>query len=568
MNRRPRIRPWHVATLWATCLIPLTFWGLPSSRDDRFLFGDQPPWPADRYHAARRAEALRQRNAGADVDLDPLRRPPGDIVELTPDDEARGEILTRFRLYSRQPDEPITFRALQRMNPRRGDLDPRMFQYGGAWIYLVGACLGAAHTAGLVRITADVAFYLAQPDHFGRFYVVARVVSLAFAAAALIAIHRLAARAGGARAGWFAMALVGLSPVFLCGALEAKPHMPAAALTLWATDHAIAYLRRTRPRDALWMGTTAGLAAGFVLTGFAAALLWPASWLGSSASRRGRALACLLLAGGLALVVYFVTNPYVPSNLLFNRDALRSNLANTGAMYEITRPLAGAVRVGQLLVESVGWITPLAGLAGFAIALRSWRREASVAASAATGLLVLCVLIGAGKPDEFARFLLVPANMLAVAAAIAASTLMRSRRLAGAAVFIAALVAANPYPYLRSFHLDSIGAADSRTRAAKWLKETLQPGDDVALIAEPAPYSCPPIDFATRRAGLLPSTPPGDPDRPLPAWLIAIADARDAPPITGQWWNERYELAWSSVDSRLSRITWANKPVFIFRRTR
>ena len=85
---------------------------------------------------------------------------------------------------------------------------------------------------------------------------------------------------------------------------------------------------------------------------------------------------------------------------------------------------------------------------------------------------------------------------------------------------------------------------------------------------EPAPYGTPPIDFAHRAVKLLPARQPEEDDMTnLPVWLVACAD--DASVLDGAWWTAHYQLAqrYPPDDRRLSRISWANKPVFIYRRS-
>jgi hypothetical protein len=253
-------------------MAPLLTWGLPTSRHDDLLFGGQPAWPAARFNAADTAAQLAARDAGADTDLNPLANRT-QIVDLTADDAGRAEILRRYRLFSRQPDEMIIFRALQRMHPRELDFDPRLYQYGGGYIYLVGAALGAAAVTHLIHLTSNLGFYLEHPDAFGRFFIVARCISLLFGALALAAVYQLARRAGGRAAGWIALVSVAGCPVFITAVLEAKPHLPSAAMILWATLSALRYRGRGRWRDALHLGWQAGYAFGLVLTGLAAAAL-------------------------------------------------------------------------------------------------------------------------------------------------------------------------------------------------------------------------------------------------------------------------------------------------------
>src|SRR5690606_19252723 len=134
--------------------------------------------------------------AGADVDRDPLTGRDQPIV-LNGTDAERAAIALRYRLYSAQPDEMITFRALAQMNPSAGDLDPRLYQYGGLWIYPVGALLKLASMRGWLDLTPNLAHYLEQPEAFGRFYLIARAYSVAWGLIGVIVVYALAYRLAG-----------------------------------------------------------------------------------------------------------------------------------------------------------------------------------------------------------------------------------------------------------------------------------------------------------------------------------------------------------------------------------
>ena len=64
---------------------------------------------------------------------------PGYVDPKDQDSVNRARILRRYKLYSFQPDEMNTFRALAEMHPDAMQFDPRLYQYGGLWIYPVGA---------------------------------------------------------------------------------------------------------------------------------------------------------------------------------------------------------------------------------------------------------------------------------------------------------------------------------------------------------------------------------------------------------------------------------------------
>lgn len=563
-RQRRRVRPWHLAIVWALCMSPLAWWGLPSRAHDDTLFGG-PAWVGERI---RQGESNKQA-VGADVDPDPLQNRER-VIDLTADEKTRATILIRYRVYSHQPDEMITFRAIQKFRPRQFKFDPEMYQYGGAYVYLVAAAIGAASLTGFTHITSDLNFYLDQPEQFGRFYVVARLISLAFAAAALAGVARLGRMTGVRGVSWLAMISLAFSPVFVSGALEAKPHLPSAAMLLWATVFALRYRADTRVADAVWMGVFGGAAASLVLTGFAAALLWPAIWLAVRQRARERATRGLLLGGAFAVAVYVLSNPYVFYNALMRPEALRRNIGNSTAMYEVARVGEGALRVAELMGESVGVIVPVLGGLVLLVLLATRTRETVAASSVAIALTLLCIAIGAGKPAEFARFLLYPAAMLTVAAAFAAMSIWRKWDVAGLFMAICVAVPFTGVLYVHAFAMDALTTSGSRATAARLLREQIADGDRIAVVQEPAPYSIPPLDFAHRTVLLLPAKRPANFSiEELPEWLILTADHDDDTRRYGDWWREHYKPGWITGNFKsqfATEITWANKPVFVYRK--
>lgn len=573
MGASHRARRFPAATtgaviVWALLMLPLLFWGLPGSANDDLLFGDSPPWPAERYDIQAALEQRRQRPGGADTDLDPVADPDR-IVDLTTDQPARAQIIQRYRLYSRQPDEVIIFQALQRMNPRHGDFDPRLYQYGGGYIYLVGASLGASSLLGLIHVTPDGAHYLEQPAAFARFYVVARLISLVFGALALVAVHKLARRTAGRTAGWIAMLAVALSPVFITAVCEAKPHLPSACMILWAVLSALDYQARGRLSDAIRLGLQGGYAFALVLTGGVVVLLWAALLVLRTRERRVGTIRHLLIAAALALLVYLILNPFLVHNALRGDAAFGSNISNSIAMYEgqARRSLQGAVRVVELLLLSCGPGVLLLGLVGFVVLVRQYRRETLVAALPGLGILLLCILLGAGKPAEFARFLVLPVMLLCVAAGALLASLAR-RRATTAVIVTFILLFLIPAPaYVRAFAVDARVAHESRRQAGLYLARSADPNDVVGVLQEPAPYAVPPMDFTTRRVLLLPPSRPRHPSvAELPEWLVFTADDDQA--HARGWWQAFYRLEarFPAGDRAPSPIAWANKPVFVYRR--
>ena len=297
-------------------------WGLPSRTADPFLFGDQPAWSGGKIIALAPPQAV---DAAADVDANPIRR---DIpIVLNETDAQRAEIVRRYRLMSYQPDEFITLKSLSRIRETRGD--PRLYQYGGLWIYPVGVLLKLASMVGAVDLRSDQAFYLDHPEAFGRFYVVARAYSAMWGVIGAVAVFWIVSRlTSGILLPTAAGAGFALMPVVVNMAHEAKPHLPGAVLVLLTIAAAAKYIELGKRRCAIIAGALAGAALGMILTGVVAFSVLAAMGV----SRREKRISNLALAIVAAIVVYAITNPFVVFNAIARPQLLRSNLGNTAEM--------------------------------------------------------------------------------------------------------------------------------------------------------------------------------------------------------------------------------------------
>ena len=261
----------------------------------------------------------------------------------------------------------------------------------------------------------------------------------------------------------------------------------------------------------------------------------------------------------------------------FGRGAVQSNLSNSLAMYanQVSRAGVGLLRVLELLVESCGPVLPVVGLVGFLWGARAQSRRGQggwwICAVTGLGMLAIAILLGAGKPAEFARFLILPVVLLAVGAAALVVRLFTVGQRFGLRV-VAVIGAAAAFglmgtpAYVRAFVTDMRGVHETRLEAARFLQENAGVEQAFGVIQEPAPYAVPPVDFAHRKVVLLPSAQPTGLDLgTLPAWLVFTAD--DADIHARDWWQAYYTRVESFAQAgRPARIAWANKPVFVCRR--
>jgi hypothetical protein len=533
----------------AAMFLPGVGWGLPSRAVDPFLFGDRPVWTG-REILALTGGWGRDAAVGADVDRNPLAGRDRPVV-LNDTDARRAEIVQRYRIQSNQPDEHITFRALSGIRPGQLQLDPGLYQYGGLWVYPVGAMLKAASLLGLVDVRADVAFYLDRPEAFGRFYVVARLYSALWGLVATWAAFRLAIRlAGSPWAAAVGAACFAAMPVVVNMAHEAKPHLPGLALMLLTVLAACRYVESGSRRWAWAAGALAGAAFGMVISSLVAFSVLPVMTLLRPNASRER-VRLTLLSACLGLAVYAMTNPYVPINAVSNRALLRSNLGTSTAMYEVGASGGALGNAANLIVEGTSPLLAGAGVLALALwgVLARPRDGGEVMLRAlmfppahvvcllgAPALLVAVqfVALGQGKPGEYGRFALLPDAALALAG-VAGAARLPSRRVAAATLLV--LLASTTYfggIYLGKFVADARPTTTRLAEARRLEALRLAGASRMVVVAEPAPYCLPPVNVFEWQLELAPrgaATGPADAARRADVTVRAVdgtAGKRDA----------------------------------------
>ncbi len=470
----------------AMFFLPGINWGLPSHAVDRYLFGDRIAWTGKEI-LGRTPAWSDDAQRGADVAAHPIldRSKP---IEVNQTDAQRAHIVLQYRLYSAQPDEMITLRALASMTPGQLKFDPKLYQYGGLWIYPVGALLKL-----IEHPTADLTHYLDHPEAFGRMYVVMRLYSVMWGMMGIIIVFNLGRRLFDsdilAACGCAVFATL---PVVVNMSHEAKPHLAGAVLTLAAVWAASLYVARGEVRWALLAGALCGAAGGMVLSALTSFCLLPVIVIYSPRDMRvWRVLLVSVLAG---LLIYACSNPYVIVHLLGDRSVLSSNLSNSTAMYQAGPSVSGAVNAAYLLLAGA---SPLVVAFAIALVFHASRRPHPLIVlllTVSAPVLVQFFALATNKPGEYGRFAILPDIVLALLALRVISRTPMGVRCALAAVLIASTVACG-IPYIRGFMRDA-GPMPSRLVAAQRIEQTrLGGGRTLAVDAEPAPYCLPPVNL-------------------------------------------------------------------------
>ncbi|HPD28380.1 MAG TPA: hypothetical protein PLL20_00180 [Phycisphaerae bacterium] len=572
MNRR-RQEILALALLLTGCAIVCCLginWGLPSRDIDPYLFGRHPVWSGLDIQALagdRSVDALRP----ADMDADPINEPDRS-VPVNQTDAQKAEIVRRFRLFTHHPDEMITLMSLASMRPGRGDFDPKMYQYGGLWVYPVGALLRLAAACRVIALTPDLAYYLDRPEAFGRFYVLMRAYVVAWTLVGVWAVFRITYRLtrGSLGASVTAAACFAVMPAVVNAAHEAKPHLPGTVLMLLSVLAAMRCLDNNRRNWWILACLLAGAAGGMVLSAWPVfATLVMLAWL--APQPKVARLAKAVIGTAIALLTYFATNPYVLINLFRNRDLIWNNLSNTQAMFHLGPPDESLPNALCLIGEGTSIVLALAGLAGLvALAVRDWRMVSSnppvgprfvahwLLAAPAFLALTQFVLFAHGQGGEYARFALFVDVTLCLAAVVALDTFTRYWKLRTICQIALLLATAVPgAAYVESFLRDS-ASHHTRIRQAEHLAELQRNGARTLLTDRvPAPYCLPPVNLFDWTIILAPR---GQPDAPGQNADVSIRVV-DVPPAPGSPSSDYVPF---STDGRpwlgLARMSWANKP--------
>ncbi len=599
-----------VMLVYLACSIWGLDWGLHSPERDRYLFPTDSQWSRARVAELHAAQPDDPQARGADVDPDPVEIGDTPVV-LNASDQRIAEIYSRYLLFSSQPDEMITFRAMREMDPANFKLDPRLYQYGGLFIYPLGGLIKLAELTGWVQ-TAGLSDFLKKPAQFAKFYLIGRAYVVLCGLLGVWIVYAIGRRLGDWRSGATAALLFALLPTVVALSHESKPHLPGAVLMLWAVLWALKYAETGGARHRFMLALSCGLALGMVLSSLWIFVLIPLVEFLTRASTSER-LARTSAFGVIGALAYCVTNPYVIINLFVDRDVLRSNLGNSTAMYHWGDIGTGLTNAFALLAQGSSLFVIVAGLV-MLVALWGWdwRRTLLLVIPAAV-FFVQFAGLAAGTPGEYGRFTIFPSAILCILLSAGLFRFLANKWYQGTLYSLAAATAL-AWPtlsYLESLHHAGTNA-DSRYQLAEQLATqgavvvavgvpadrrpaqrpaatsprgrshgaTFSPSADppgldataradstaIAVLREPAPYNFPPVDFASTPIVHLPKViadwpldRTGWPDR-----LIVPLNGTAGIDINAILADGHYTLPpGKQLPEERSPITWANKPLIM-----
>jgi len=439
----------------------------------------------------------------------------------TADHETVDRWMARFKLYSVEADEMVSIMALARIKPKEGMLDPGFYQYGGAWLYPLGAWYYSLAKIGLLPI-ANLETMISEPNRMDAVYFWGRTYDLV-----LVTLSSLVLFAALRFVSTPAISLLGMAiflslPATVMFSQVLKPHWPAL---LWIHSAFLLLTQSYRNRSLGYLG---GICLGFFLgmavgSSIPNALFAIFTWLSLlvAAIRGFTSFHILFFVPTTAILVMAVTNPF----LFLNWHAVTMEGATTSAWY-VFEPSIEAL--GAFLWNSIGFgfgfPLLIAGIFGvfFALIMGGTNRNISLA------ILFSCLLISALTAAQnhwhtnyrYAVYL-APAILFVLAMAH-----FRLKTVVFSGILLITLIQATP---LKLAYIDENDIEHStRLLAAKWIDENIPEGDSLCLGSNtPAPFEVPPFQFSRLKVNSLECNWRVSVDREFPsqassaAWEVA-----------------------------------------------
>ncbi len=487
---------------------------------------------------------------------------------LTPGRVALAAILggaLAIRLYGLRHGLPFIYHSDESQHFTRyavemfdGSLNPHYFQNPSDYTYLV-------HLALRLRGFDDIATqYLVDPSDI---YETARLVAVALALLGVAAVYAVGRRLWGTFEGVVAAAVLAFAvlPVAYSryAVTDVGVFLPMAA-TLYAT---VKIHEDGRRRYYVLAGLGLGFIVGFKYTAGLVVVPMLVAAILSARSRQSirEVVIGVALAGGLAVAVFALTNPYFLLDIDEAVDELRSQRFAAGD------PKPGQVQESPYgfylssLTWGLGWGALFAAAAGLVWELHRNRTRAILLALFP---LVLFVYLGFDAERYFARWLLPTYPVLALFAGVAISALARavsSRRVVQAIAVGVVTAVSLAQPIVTNIHTGSVVRKDdTRELARNHMLAKLPPGTRIVVdaVAIRDEYDLPLLGIERRPDepefiagfGAPPKEDPGGyPPEPVrttrflqdldPARIDEYRDKRFCVVVTMSWLRERAEIA-------------------------
>jgi hypothetical protein len=478
-----------------------------------------------------------------------------------------------FHVRSVHDDEQTLLLILGRMRPRRLQLNPHFFAYGGAYVYPLGGWLGLGAVLGQVPLHTGLAPYLSAPEKMGKMYFWGRLASALAYLGCVFILLEIGRRHLGLWAGVAGAALFLLSPGVIIQAHTMKPHPQWTLFTLWTLLIALDVLRRGSLRSYAWAAVTAGLAVGTVVSAYPACLIIGAA----SALRIWRQpelwhidVRRLFCAAVISVAVFFIVNPYwiLDSGKVAAEFAVLKGWMTFSPLNPL-RIAWGPLRHSLTFPGFALW------LMGTAWALWAGRRAPEIMLCAVAVLLVLApsVMVARVIDVRQVRYFLPAIGIGGLLGGALLSGLWSRLRIVGPVVclLIFANLAVHAALYVGNFSTTA-SAVSNHSLAGDWVDKNVPAGSSIGLFRLPAPSNTAYFRYGRYALRLMEHAPFADGRTPYPEYLVLTRPDYDDRKLLGTALEQNYEslkifprpqLGWARIHPS---ATTANPEIEIYKR--
>ena len=399
--------------------------------------------------------------------------------------------MTRFKLYSVEADEHVNILALSRIKPDQGLFDPHFYQYGGAWLYPLGAWYFALSKLGAVSV-APLTTYLQQPGLMDNVYIWGRILVLISISGAALILFAACRRFLPNVDSLMCMLLFLAAPGTIMFSQIMKPHWYAL---IWVCSALFILTRGPaklswRSWDTFLLGVFLGLAVGSVLTfGLFAALCWFALLVFVSRSQVPNH--ALIFVPLIATGVYLITNPFV----LLNWSTFSAEASIVGDWFSLGLDFGSVLSfLDNSLLPSfgIGTVLMITGVGIYHV-----RSAAKLPLAwfliAAAGIVIFIAFLTASiatwhTNSRYIAYLL-PSGILFLAIV----NWPRRRTFLAIALVLTIVQSA---PLALAYHDENSPIHSTRLAAAHWVHENVPANSAICVGTKTAaPYDVPPVDF-------------------------------------------------------------------------
>ncbi|MBI4396552.1 MAG: hypothetical protein HY548_05620 [Elusimicrobia bacterium] len=528
IDRSPKMVLGALLALGATVFTFVGFhWGLPGPVRDRFLFR------GDRQAVMDQVLRLtKEKPYYTNLHVKDFEKSPEDkIYEQGPVTlsvrENASELWRLYRhylLWSDTGDVSTTFGPLSRIKPAKLQFNPGAFQYGGAFLYPIGALLWISDAAGFLDLSHDLDHFVRDPAEFRKAVLVGRGFVVAMSVLCVMMVFFAAAEWKGLAVGVLSGVLFLLMPGPMIMAREMKPHGAAAVWAVLAFIGALRYFRNGSWRSLIVSSIASGLGMGTALY-YGMSALFPAMAVLLRTERNLIRFRRLVEIGLLSAAFFVLTNPY----FLFNLDIVKGEASIRWVYKDSNAPgvLAG---LQNLFVHGTPiWIS---GFSVFALGLLlkngTFRRETVLIT--APLVLYLAALWWASRGIVPFRMAVFVYPFLAMLCAGGVDLLWRkSRILALTAGLVLVGLSGIRAADVLSHYVADVSGRDAFAQASEWIRR-LPAGTRLGVSSPPGPGFCPPFPFQDYEIVVFPrdfdwSQPPGD---RLPEYFLSFSERTPA----------------------------------------